>query len=373
MAHRTRRLFLSGALILAGLVGLPIWAQSSSDRGVTNSVGRKGEQSTIRVATKEVVVPVTVLDTHGEPVLDLEQHEFHVFDEGQEQRITNWELGGDQLSIALVIETSSHLRPFAAVIQSAGSLFTETVMALNGEAAVITYDATVEIRQPFTQDHDAIERAIKEIKFQAPEMKLYDAMATAVHLLKDRASGRRVMLILGESQDVASDTSLKKVVQDALRADIAIYVVGPSSTVADLRNAPGGPSPIKTGKHGPSITVSPAGPDLAGHPRADVLTPAFWLVMRGANEIKNHELELAASATGGVHYRAMRAESIRSALDRVGAELHCQYVLTYLPDSANPPLESAETDEVLAGYHAINVTVSRPGLVVRSRPGYYIR
>jgi hypothetical protein len=53
--------------------------------------------------------------------------------------------------------------------------------------------------------------------------------------------------------------------------------------------------------------------------------------MRGTNEIQNHQLEVAAAATGGVHYRALRDSTIRSALDRIDAEPHAQYILTYLP------------------------------------------
>src|SRR5277367_3773697 len=108
-------------------------------------------------------------------------------------------------------------------------------MALNGEAAVITYDSTVDVRQAFTHDHDDVQAAIAQVKFQAPEMRLYDAMAEAVEQLKTRPSNyRRVMLIVGESQDLASDAKLGLVLREAELANIAIYAVGPSSSTADL-------------------------------------------------------------------------------------------------------------------------------------------
>jgi hypothetical protein len=94
----------------------------------------------IRVITNEVIAAVTVTDPHGEFILDLSQKDFHVFDDGTEQTIDRWDLGEDPLAVALVIETSSHIAMMAPVIRGMGSIFTETVMALNGEAAVITYD-----------------------------------------------------------------------------------------------------------------------------------------------------------------------------------------------------------------------------------------
>ena len=131
--------------------------------------------------------------------------------------------------VALVIETSSDIQMMAPVIHGMGSIFTETVMALNGGAAVITYDSTVDVRQPFKDDHDPIASAISNVEFETPEMRLYDAMAEAMDMLKARlVNHRHVLLIVGESQDIASDAKLGLVSRDAELANVAIYAVGPS-------------------------------------------------------------------------------------------------------------------------------------------------
>jgi Ca-activated chloride channel homolog len=349
----------------------PLLVPRSEAQSGTSSADRNGKQQTkeapqakdrIRVHVNEVIVPVTVTDKRGELVLDLSKSDFHVFDGGAEQTIDRFDLAGDPLAVALVIETSSHVQVMAPVIRGMGIVFTETVMALSGEAAVITYDSTVDVRQPFTQDHDAIEKAIAGLQFQDPERKLYDGMAKAVALLQTQPPPyRRIMLVIGESQDYSSDAKLREVVENAHLADITIYAIGPSSTTADLRFAPGEIAPMKVSKHAPTVTVAPPDADLAGHSRLDLLTPTVWLLMRGTNEIKNHQLEVAAASTGGIHYRALRDETIRTALDRIGGELHAQYVLSYVP-SIDPPL----------GFNEIKVTVSRPNLALRARPGYYV-
>lgn len=314
----------------------------------------------IRVTTNEVVVPVTVTDRSGEFILDLSQKDFRVFDDAAEQNIDHWDLGGDPLAVALVIETSSRLSVMAPVIHGMGSIFTETVMALDGEAAVITYDSTVEVRQPFTQDHDAVEKAIAQAKFQAPEMRLYDGMAASVALLKaEPTNRRRILLILGESQDSGSAANLGQVVRDADNANIAIYAVGPSSVGADLRANNKEATPLKVGKL-PTMTTKPC-IDIGGHQCFDLVTPAMRLLELGTNSIKNHQLEVAAAATGGIHYGAFRNSTLRDALDKIGAELHAQYIVGY---RSNP--------ERGAGFHAIKVTVSRSDGLVRTRPGYYV-
>jgi VWFA-related protein len=314
----------------------------------------------IRTRVNEVIVPVTVTNKAGDLILDLSQKDFHVFDNGVEQSITAWDLGGDPLAVALVIDTSSRIKAMAPEIHRMASIFTETVMSLNGEATVITYDSETVVRQNFTQDHDAVGKAIADVKFEVPEYKLYDAMARAVELLAAQPSTyRRIMLVIGESQDNDSKANLGQLVRDAAHANISIYTVGTSSVAADIRGVNKGVSPLKIPGLPPITTGQCI--DNKGRPCFDLVTPAVWLLERGTNELKSHQLEIAAAATGGIHYRAFRDATIASALDRIGSELHAQYILSYTPSK-----------ESYVGFNEIKVTVSHPKLTVRTRPGYYV-
>jgi VWFA-related protein len=277
---------------------------------------------------------VTVTDSNGEFVLDLEQKDFHVLDDGIEQTIDHWDLSGEPLAVVLVLETSSRPHAMIPAIRSLGSIFTETAMALGGEGAVITYDSAVVLRQPFTQDHDAVEKAIATVNFEEPGRRLYDGLDLAVQKLKaEPPKWRRIMLIVGESRDEGSKANLGEIVRDAEHANVSIYAVGPSSMTRDVF------------EYGPTLWAA----------------PAILLLQQGINMAKNHDLEVAAAATGGIHYSAVRASTLQDALDKVGGELHAGYVVGYRPNS-----------ERAQGFHSITVTVSRPNVHVRSRPGYYI-
>jgi hypothetical protein len=142
MGRLIKRGGLGGVMVVCIAV-LPGYAQAQT----AAATGAAQTQSKIQVQTEEVIAPVTVLDKRGAPLLNLTQEDFRVFDNGVEQRIDHWDLGGDPVAVALVIETSSHVEMMAPVIHTMGSIFTETVMALNGEAALITYDSTVDMRR----------------------------------------------------------------------------------------------------------------------------------------------------------------------------------------------------------------------------------
>jgi VWFA-related protein len=335
--------------------------QSGPARPEQKSAAEEQEHA-IKVRVNEVAVPVTVLDSKGEMLLNLQKDDFHIFDNDEEQAIEHFDIGGQPLAVALVIETSSHVQTMAPVIRKMGSVFTETVMAMEGTAALVTYDSTVEVRQPFTTDHEAIERAIGKVAFNSSEMRLYDAMSAAAEMLKAQPpTFRRVMLVLGESQDHSSDAKIGPVLREVALSNITIYAVGLSSTSTDLRYGTSGSARVPLpGKVPPTSTEAPPR-GATGESYFDLLTPAIWLLSRGTNEIKNHQLEVAAVATGGVHYRTFRDRTIETALDKIGGEIHAQYMLSFNPSSDGPP-----------GFHKIKVTVGRPNSVVRTRPGYFV-
>lgn len=293
----------------------------------------------IRVRVNEVTAPVTVRDPQGEMVLDLQRENFRVFDNGAEQKIDHFDLGGDPLSIVVVIEASSHIQPMFPTIKHAGIVFSDAVMALTSEAAVISYDSTVDLRQKFTTDPDSVQYAIEHLPLGVDDSLLYDAMAKGVAMLDERpAVRRRIMLVIGEAHDSGSENRLGEVLRQAQLANVTIYSIGLSTAMADLRAKPD------------HVNDSP-----------DLLALAVFLVKTGRNALGTNSLAVASQATGGLHVDTVRDRSIEKAIDEIGGELHAQYTIGYRPMGDDPE-----------GYHEIKVVVDRPNVSVRTRPGYYV-
>ena len=94
-----------------------------------------------------MIAPVTVTNHSGEMLLDLSKENFRVFDNGVQQKIDHFDLGGDPLSIVLAIETSSHIEPMLPAIRQTGIIFSQTVMGQTAEAAIISFDSDIELTQ----------------------------------------------------------------------------------------------------------------------------------------------------------------------------------------------------------------------------------
>src|SRR5712664_4977057 len=79
---------------------------------------QKAPESTIRLKVALVNAPVAVHDAKGELVLDLQQNDFHVLDNGIAQKIESFDLGGEPLSAVLVFATSSRIAPLLPPVQN---------------------------------------------------------------------------------------------------------------------------------------------------------------------------------------------------------------------------------------------------------------
>ncbi len=131
--------------------------------------------------------PAVVHNTQGDLVLDLTQENFRVSDNGAEQKIEGFEMGGAPFSVAIVMETSSRIEALLPAIRRTGIVFTQTVLGESGDAAVIGYNDRWRSCFDFTSDHDAIEKTISKLQEGTSGARLYDALAQAVGMLRDRA------------------------------------------------------------------------------------------------------------------------------------------------------------------------------------------
>lgn len=370
----------AAGLILLGLAGACTQTSAQAPEGPmapkpggTIQQAPPEAETRLKVRVSLVNTPVTVRDRSGQMIHNLDAKNFVVTDNGVTQKITHFDLGGDPLSVVILMETSERIDSIFPEIRKTGSLFADTVVGASGEAAVVGFNDSVDKLQDFTADGEAIEKTIHGMREGTWGSRLYDAMAVGVEMLTSRPQPsaelpgrRRILFIMSEATDVGSATKLGEVLRQAQLANITIYSVGLSTTRAELQS--------KTQKK--PIEVTP--PGTFGHPplpgtvqtptseqqqtgNIDLLALAVWAVQHAENQVRAHALEVAATATGGAHVSTYRDQSIERAIDEIGGELHSQYSVSYTPTG---PAES--------GYHEIKVSVDRPGVTVRARPGYYL-
>lgn len=327
-----------------------------------------GEQAIFEVEVQEVTIPVTVTDKDGNFVTDLNPTDFRIVDNGKDQRIENFELSFEPLSLAVVVQTSQRVEKALEEIKRSGILITQLILGETGEAMVITFDREVRIAQAFTSDPEKIESALKNLKAVSDEAHLADALSRALYQLQRRGEGRRkVALVLSEARDSGSSSTAGFVLRGAQQMGISVYTVTLDSLRGMLNRAqsegPAGAYPQGViWRPGPAN--APPTPDTQipiGTANIDMLPLIEELVSYTKNLLGGNPMKFYSQGSGASGFSSNSLESLENAITRIGQELRNQYILTYRPNNLDKP-----------SFHHIAVTAMRPGekLSVRTRPGY---
>ena len=109
-----------------------------------------------------------------------------------------------------------------------------------------------------------------------------------------------------------------------------------------------------------TVRQTSVGADAAGN--AAEFMPLLIEIYRDAKAIfKRNPVEIFTNGTGGSQFSFYRRDALEDAIQRIGEQLHSEYLLSYDP---NNKLE--------AGFHQIAVYVNSPQAKrIQVRPGYW--
>ena len=100
----------------------------------------------------------------------------------------------------------------------------------------------------------------------------------------------------------------------------------------------------------------PPAPSNATSSNVDIV----GMIREPARLAKQNIAELFPKLTGGMPMSFVKENGLESAVEKIGEEIHNQYLLTFTPDRKDK------------SFHQIVVRVKNyPGAVVRTRPGYW--
>jgi VWFA-related protein len=317
------------------------------------------------IGVRAVQAPVTVLDRDGQVMTGLSAADFQLLDNGKPQQIFQ-DLAEHPMSLVVAIQANSGMEKILPQIRRIGSLFGSLVIGEEGEMAVVAFDHRVQVLTDFTSDPDQIHAAFgpDKLKTGSWTSALNDATMESIAMLKNRPANRkRILIVIGESQDQGSDLHVRDVLTAAEFANVVIYPMDVSRLLTSLTATP---------KLSRPNTIPPGGQYL---PNGQAMTPTLnqqlnnngdWspvfraLFLSGKPIFVPNPLEVYSRYTGGRDFPFYTQKGLEQAVSDIGQELHNQYILTYQPDDQNE-----------AGYHVIKVMINQPHLKVFAREGWW--
>lgn len=336
------------------------------------SLGWAQDPGVIRVETRRVVAPTSVLDKSGSFVSGLDKSNFTIYDNGKKQEIDNVDISFIPISLVVCIQRSANTEKVLPSIMRIGSMFEGVITGDQGEIAIMSFDHRIEVMQDFTIDTKLISDALSKLRPGSDTRRMNDAVMQATRMLgrRDRGNNRRkIILLIAETQDRGSEIKIREVLRQLEVDNVTVYPVNMSRWMNQLgaRTPVPRPDPIPNtarvlpgGAANTPTTVMQNYGTGGGFGNYAVLIKEVFTAVK-AVFIDNPQ-EVYAKYTGGREHNFVGLKGLEEAIQKVGDELHSQYLLSYNP-----------TAEVRAegGWHAIQVEVNRRGLDVHTRAGYW--
>ncbi|HEY3039404.1 MAG TPA: VWA domain-containing protein [Pyrinomonadaceae bacterium] len=265
-----------------------------------------GEGEVLRISANLVSVPVSVMNRQGRYVVDLQQKDFRVYENGVEQAIVHFSNVDQPFSVVLLIDTSGSTAPFIDQIKGAAKIFVEQLRPSDTIRPVYFHGEIKPLTAEAINDPKLFSAAIDQIESGPLNMgtRLYDAVDFALGALKP-VSARKAVILITDGENTWGKATLKGTLREAEESDIIVYTV----------------------QYG------------------DLLPQKY--------------LQQLADKTGGRYFKGGDMNAIRQSFVEVAAELRRQYVLGYRP---NEPAQSV--------VRKIRVTVNRKNVAVRARRSY---
>ena len=174
-----------------------------------------------------VVLHVTVTDRGGGYVSDLPPDAFHIFDETRPQ-IAKFFLNQDApVTVGLVLDSSGSMASLRERVIAAATEFVESSNP-EDEVFALVFDDNVQPvlkKAPFTSDAEELRSALVSVFQPAGRTALYDAVLSGLRYANNGTRDRRVLVVLSDGGDNASEAMLKEVTSAVQGSNTVIYAV----------------------------------------------------------------------------------------------------------------------------------------------------
>jgi VWFA-related protein len=295
--------------------------------------GDISEGDVIRVDSQLVTLNISVIDRGtNRGLVGLGQPDFKLFEDGEEQRVVQFESSSAPFDLILLIDLSGSTREVVKLIRAAAMRFVAAARPAD-RIGVITFAGEATVVSQLTADRELLRQRIETIDTARGDTKLYDATNFAMdEVLKESKKSRRTAIVLmsdgldGTIPGISGQQGSRRTYPETLRNiqefDGVLYTLWLNTEYEAL-------SPLDT---------QPEAFD-AGHDR----------------------MKEMADAGGGVFYEVERLTDLAGAYEQVVADLGTMYSLAYRP--------SNNTRD--GKWRTIRIKVDRTNAVPRGKRGYY--
>ena len=289
----------------------------------------------LRINTNLVTVPVSVADRQGRFVAGLKEPQFHLYENGVEQKIAFFDNAESPFTVALLLDTSDSTKARLGEIQQAALAFLDQLRE-NDRVLVVCFDNQIRVASEITSDRQRLRDAIAQAR-TGGGTGLYNTVDEVVNQRLKKISGRKAVVLFTDGVDTSSTgATYESTLYTAQEIDALIFPIQ-YNTYTDLT--------ASTNMANSSMQVLTAKGE-----RMDV-----------AYARANRYLRSLSDRTGGRFYNAESVKRLTEIFSAIAQELRQQYSIGYYP------ADGGKTERT------IKVKVDAPDVTVRARKAFRYR
>lgn len=298
----------------------------------------------ISVETTEVMIPVTVRDASGRLVSNLTRTNFQVFEDGQQQPLSDLALRQVPVDVVLMVDSSSSVAKNLDDFRRAAEGFAAKLRE-DDRLSLIKFDDRVQLLQDWTTSRYQLKRALTRIE-AGMFTRFNDALMLAATDQFTTTKSRRAIIVLSDGIDSGRGAStLEAALQALLRAQVAVYVISNTEISRASKRAE-----LDSLLGGSDSTVR------FNQLRIDDLRQGLRVL-----DFSEQNLTQLAGATGGRLYKPKSFADLDETYAEVADELRNQYAIYYSP-------LNRERD---GSFRRVRVQMTDPALRALTRVGYF--
>ena len=262
---------------------------------------------------KEVTLHATVIDERNRLVTSLGKPDFTVFENDKPQEIRSFRLEDFPVAMGIVIDNSGSMREKRDEVNKA-ALNLVRASNPNDQVFVVNFNDEYYLDQEFTPEIKKLQVALEHVESRGGTA-LYDAVVASADYLIKSPLQRKVLFIVTDGEDDASQESLEQAVHKLQQ------------------------------ENGPTV---------------------YAIGLLGGEKLRHAKraLEVLADRTGGIAFFPPTLNEVDEISRNIARDIRNQYTITYTPT----------TPKSVGGFRTIHVDAHARAykkLTVRTRSGYY--
>lgn len=270
-----------------------------------------GERYIEEIEVNLVELPVSVNDAGGQPVANLTESNFSVFENGKPQKLTSFNFAANlPISAGVLIDHSGSMEKRMEDAKKAAIEFFKDIIKKDDRAFIAGFASDPTKNAPFVSNVATLEAQVSAIPNAGGGTALYDAIVTGLYRFRN-VEGRKALIVITDGDDTSSRLTYEDMLTYARASRVPLYFIGIGFTGLGGMGGPG-------------------------------------------------KMRALAAETGGVAYFIRKTSELESAYDQLERDLRSQYLLSY-------HTESSKKDQA---YRTIEVKVDRPDAKVRTIRGF---